>query len=204
MGLKIITPPTEEQISLVEARLHLRLDDDADSPAAHPDDTLVAVLITAARQHCEEWTRRALGTQTVELALDAFPSAEIELPLAPIQSITSVKYVDANEVEQTIAANQYVLDDFQEPGWLLPATDAVWPTPAAVINAVKVRYVAGYSLPNDSPVSNPLPAAIKAAMLLVLGHLYENREASTERPMTELPLGVQSLLLPYRLRLSMA
>jgi hypothetical protein len=68
----------------------------------------------------------------------------------------------------------------------------------------------GYSLADsyygNSP-DEPLPASIKAAILLMLGHLYENREATIMPPsasMSELPLGVQSLLTPYQLRTSMA
>jgi hypothetical protein len=48
---------------------------------------------------------------------------------------------------------------------------------------VKVRYVAG-----------DLPAAVKSALLLTVGHLFENREASAPIALQELPLGVKSLL----------
>lgn len=203
MGIKVITPPTAEQISLAEARLHLRLDDDGESPAAHPDDTLLAWMIPSARQYCEGWTERALATQTLELALDEFPAAEIQIPRSPIQGIVSVKYMDGDGVEQTLAASAYTLDDYQEPGWVLPAVDTTWPATQAVVNAVKIRYLAGYSLPNVVQ-THPLPSAIKAAMLLVLGALYENREQSAAVQQHELPLGVFSLLRPYQLRQSMA
>jgi hypothetical protein len=68
----------------------------------------------------------------------------------------------------------------------------------------------GYTLASsyfgNSP-DEPLPASIKAAMLLMLGHLYENREATNMVSGTgvqELPIGVQALLIPYQLRTSMA
>lgn len=42
--------------------------------------------------------------------------------------------------------------------------------------------------------------AIQAACLLILGHLYENREdAVTGTIATELPMGSRSLLMPYRI-----
>jgi len=45
----------------------------------------------------------------------------------------------------------------------------------------------------------PLPAAVTAAILLMAGHLYANREAVvTGTISTALPLSVQFLLAPYR------
>lgn len=41
--------------------------------------------------------------------------------------------------------------------------------------------------------------SILAAVKLTLGHLYENREAVTDRAMTALPQGVPELLRPYRI-----
>lgn len=41
-------------------------------------------------------------------------------------------------------------------------------------------------------------SALKAAALLFVGNLYENREATTDKP-NELPLGYWSLIQPYRI-----
>lgn len=46
----------------------------------------------------------------------------------------------------------------------------------------------------DDVVNN---SALKAAALLFIGNLYENREATTDKP-NELPLGYWSLIQPYR------
>ena len=46
--------------------------------------------------------------------------------------------------------------------------------------------------------STPLPPAIAQAILLLVGHYYENREATIDRPMHALPLGVARLIAPYR------
>ena len=204
MGWKVITNPTSEQITIAEARQHLRLDDDGDSPASHPDDPWLLQNIPTARRWCERWAMRALAPQVIELALDCFPSAEIELPMCPVTSIVSVKYIDTDGDEQTLATNTYVLDNYQEPSWLLPAEDTPWPSTRGIINAVKVRYACGYSLRDDSPYSNPLPDEFMSAMKLVLGDLYENRENSSADKMQEVCMAAQNLMLPYRLRLSMA
>jgi hypothetical protein len=80
----------------------------------------------------------------------------------------------------------------------------VWPDTLAVVNAVTIRYVAGYSLPSDDPQSRPLPKTLRAAALLLLGALYENREDTAAVKLEEVPFGVRSLCGWYRLRTGMA
>ena len=221
MQIKVITQPTGEQISLVQAREHLLIYFDGDSPEDYPDDNwLNDVGIPAARQYCENWLGRSLAPQTLELALDAFPErrtgvsadgyaslakpAAIALPMGPVTALTSVKYLDSDGAEQTLAGSAYTFDDYSEPARVVLLASTAWPAIKSVPNAVKVRYIAGYELPADSPQKNPLPYPIRAAMLLVLSDLFENRSNAAERQLYEVPVGVRSLLRPYQLRLSMA
>lgn len=161
MSLIIITPPATEPVSLAEARLHLKVD-------STDDDTLITALIVAAREQAEHRTGRAMITQTLEKVLDAFP-ADIELPMPPAISITSVKYLDTSGVEQTLASDQYSLDSDSEPGWLTPAYGVTWPATYSAPNAVRVRYTAGYGAASD------VPQSIKSWMLLAIGTLYDHR-----------------------------
>ncbi len=96
----LVTAPTAEPVSLAEAKLHLRVDDNA-------DDVLIGALITAARQHAEHDTRRALVTQTWKLVLDAFPESVITLDRAPVSAVVSVVYTDPDGVSQTLAPGGY-------------------------------------------------------------------------------------------------
>jgi uncharacterized phiE125 gp8 family phage protein len=213
-GVKVITPPVGEQITLPEAKLHLRIDDDFSSPSSHPDDPLIESLIAAAREWCEFYAGRSLAPQTLELAADSFPRSGVvscapclpsnyeywalPLPMGPVVSVQTVT------VSGT-AYSDYVLTTYAEPARLLPLAGGSWPTLTPSADAIKVRYVAGYDLPGASPNPNPLPKSIRAAMLLVLAHLYENRENTTLGPtLQEIPMGAQALLEPYRLRLGMA
>jgi len=193
-GLKLITAPTTEPITLVEARLHLRLEATG-SPATHPDDSLVTSLIKAARQHIDGkdgLLSRALITQTWELQLDEFPVSEIRIPLPPLQSVSSVKYNDLAGIEQTVLSTDYVVDTVTPPGWVLLVTGKSWPETMETPNAVRVRFVAGYG---DAAA---VPEPIKAAMKLLIGHLYENREAVTVGVNSqELPMAVHALLSPF-------
>lgn len=165
MALKLITPASTYPVTLAEAKLHCRIDTAA-------DDALVTALITAATEMAEQRTGRALLEQTWELTLDAFPSA-FELTRVPVQTITSVKYYDSSAVQQTIDPSAYVLDTADGDGnaYVVPALGASWPSAGDQINAVSVRYVAGYA--NAAAV----PQSIKSWILLQVGAMYENREA---------------------------
>lgn len=176
MGFKVITPPSAV-LTLAELRLHLRADEDV------LEDTLLAAQLESARGYCEHYTGRAIGSQTVELAIDAFPLGAIELPMSPVTAIASVKFIDTSYVEQPVNSVFYTLDDYGHSHWLLPAAGIAWPVTAPIANAVKVRYVSG-----------SLPATVRAALLLLVGHLYENRENTVMKEMREVPIGVHALL----------
>jgi uncharacterized phiE125 gp8 family phage protein len=179
MGIKVITPVTSPVIPLADVRLHLRLD--LLGGSTHPDDTLITAFIDAARDYVEHTTQRSIGVQTLELALDAFPDGAIELPLGAA-SITSITYVDDSDAIITVSGSEYVLDEYSHQSWALFVDS--WPEPKYAANVVKVRYV----------TKSTINSAVKAAMLLLIGHWYENREASNFDKLQSIPLGVKSLL----------
>lgn len=184
MSTKLITAPSTEPVSLVEAKLQLRV-------TSTDDDTLITALIVAAREAAEYEMQRAIISQTSEKALDMFPDA-IELP--PTASITSVKYLDSNGDEQTLSSGSYTLDNASDsaPSWLTPAYGYSWPDTYLDVNAVKVRYVAGWADANAAPKS------IKQWILLNVGHWYANREAASVDKLEPLPF-IASLLDRYRI-----
>lgn len=160
MGVKVITAASNI-LTLAQLRLHLRLVGDP-----HPEDSLLLSYLASAVQFAEHYTGRSIGEQTLELALDAFPAGPIELKQGPALSITSIKYLDAAGVEQTLSPSNYTLDDYSLQSWALCATE--WPASGDFANAVKVRYQAGN-----------LPPAVQSALLLTVANLYENREQAS-------------------------
>jgi len=188
MAYKLITGPAAEPLSTSEAKLHLKVEDST-------DDTLIATLIKAARETVEEFTRRALVNQTWELQFDDFDKESYDLEKTPVSSITSVKYIDQNGSEQTLSASYYTLNNADEPNQILQASGQIWPSVRGFTNDVKVRFVAGYGSDGTN-----VPASLKAAMLLIIGHLYENREdVVVGRQVNTLPKGAEYLMYPYRL-----
>lgn len=113
----------------------------------------------------------------------------------------------AAALEQTMDAADYALDTYAQPARLNLAYGASWPTSRGTLNSVRVRYVTGYSIPGDSPQVYALPKLAISAMLLMLGHLYANREATApDKALFEVPLGVSALLgmVPGRERIGFA
>lgn len=190
MPITIVTGPAAEPFTSADAglRTHLRLTTNDD------DAWLDDIAIPAARGYVEEYLQRALITRTLRLTCERFPGNNAPLELYPsLQSVASVKYIDTDGVQQTWAVADYLVDIYATPGRLSPAYGVSYPTPRAQFNAVEVVFDAGYGADGTD-----VPAPIRQALLLLLGHLYENREAALTTSLAELPLGVAALLAPYR------
>jgi len=177
---------TEEPLSLADVKLHLRVDDDT-------EDELINSLITTAREYCEGFQRRAYLTQTQELWLDSFPSAGyIKLSLPPLQSVTHIKYYGTDDTEYTFTPDDYFVDIKNEPGRVSLGYGKTWPsTTLRPANGVNIEYVAGYG-----DAASDVPEKVRQAMLLLISHWYENREAValTGAIPKEIPLSVEALL----------
>lgn len=190
--LDLDTAPTVDPISTVEAKSHLRVD-------VSDDDALIDGYAAAAREHAEAYTRRALLTQTWDLVLDRFPTDDvILLPKPPLQSVSAIGYIDVNGVSQTWNSSLYDVDapsgERAVRGRISPAFGEVWPTARSQLNAVTITFVAGYG-----NAATDVPKAIIQAMLLLLGHWYDHREAVAHaQTVVEVPVGVNALLWPYR------
>lgn len=168
MGLIRVTPATAELVTLADAKAHLRVDEDLTD-----EDDLVTTLRDAAIDLVESYLHRALLQQTWRLTLDAFPECDrfVRLPRPNLLAVTAVGYVDADGAPQTMAPADYVADAATLPGELALAYGASWPVARCQRNAVTITFTAGYG-----SAAAAVPKAIIAAVLLVLGDLYANRE----------------------------
>lgn len=198
MALRLIATRADEPVTLAEAKAHLRVEHDDEDPR-------ISALIKVAREIFERETNRTLIAGTYELTLDGFPCqspGEIMLPRGPIISVTSVKYDDADGNEQTVAGQDYYVDQVSEPGWIIPTEDG-WPESFAGINGLRIRFVAGYEATTDSPAdpAGNVPEGAKQAMLLLVGHLFENREAVAGQAVVALPLGFDWIMSGHKIYL---
>lgn len=166
MNPRVTIAATADPLTLDEAKAHLRV-------SGGQEDADVLRRLRAAVKHCEDLVHRAFVSRTYEYLLDGFPAdGVIRLPRAPLQSVEEVTYVDSDGVEQTLDEDLYQVVTSAEPGEVVLYDGCSWPTTKVQREAVTVTYVAGYGGPEA------VPEDFKAAILLSLGDLYEQREES--------------------------
>lgn len=215
----LLTAPAAEPVSVAEAKLHLRVDGTA-------DDVLIGALITAARQHAENDTRRALVTQTWMTVLDRFPAPEVNVgsanwygpqwgtspgPLTTLRVSGRTGYEIFLDHPPVVSVDSVVYIDPDGTEQTLPVNQyrldkvtepcrlvpAYGTTWPGARNDINVVRVT-YTCGYGGP--DAVPESIKRWMLMRIGALYENREeVATGRGVTMVPMPfVDSLLTPYR------
>ena len=230
MGIKLITPPAVEPITLADAKAFLRVD-------GTDDVSIISAFLTAARMYCEQHTQRQFITATYKVTADFFPLyagtqfawpffqqlpansfqagqygyvqvtdygvqappdltkltlpnwGNISLPKPPLQSITSIQYIDTTGTLQTWSNTNYQVVSTIEPGYIKPNNG--WPSIMPnTAEAVSITYVAGYG--SDGSY---VPAPIIQAIKLLLGTWYETRQATEVGE--SIAQAVDALLRPY-------
>lgn len=185
MQVRVITGPARP-LTVEETKLHLRVDSD-------DENTLIEALIDAATAHLGGpggWLGLAIGAQTLEATDWSFgclsTHTPLLLPYAPIAAPITVKYLDTDGAEQTLAGASYSV--YLDEGLIL-ADGVSLPSLSWRGDAVRIRYAAGAAL----------STALRQAMLLLIGHWYETREAvNVGNIVNALPFSVEALLSPLR------
>ena len=193
MVLDLSVAPAEEPLLTEEVKTFIRVD-------TTDEDELVNALIIAARERVEAITRRALITQTWIMRLDDFPGwdqQDIFLPRPPLQSISSITYIDTAGTSQTWAAANYDVStpagDFADFGRLRTAFQKSFPVVRDQLEAVTITFAAGYG---DAAA---VPSGIKTAMKLLISHWFDNRHlVGAPGQVGEIPHSVDAILWPYR------
>lgn len=223
MALQIVTAPTVEPVSLQEARGYARVDDDFTKDDGLISNLIIAARqdaekitwralvtqtwklvadrfprpgngYTAAIWYGPQWGNMP-GPITMA-PLDGKTGYEIFLPKPPLQSVTSIKYIDTDGAQQTLDPSLYIVDTASEPGRLTPAYGQTWPTIREQANAVEIVFVCGYGL------AAAVPAGIKRWMQIRVDTLYNNREevAILSKGKVEILPYVDTLLDDFRVK----
>lgn len=170
-------------ITLAEAKAQVRLEADHTE-----EDALLQTLIDTAILNTEHRTRRALRSREETLVLDEW-AAPIQLPWWPVQAVTEITYTKPDDTEEALAGHS--LDLRQIPARITPYPNPRWPEAKDKPMAIKVKAQVGYA---------ELPADLKSAALLLVGHFYENREAVVIGTITsQVPMAYEALIQPYRI-----
>lgn len=179
MGRTLVTPPAEEPLGLQEAKDHLR-----ETASVTQQDDVIAADILAAREHAEAVLGKHLITQTWTETFDAFPCvslknrfAALRLSLAPIQSVTELRYTDTSGVDTLLATSVYTLRKDRHPPEIALKYGQTWPATRDEPDAVRVTVVVGYG---DSP--DAVPSEIRTWMKQYVENAFLNRGGSVQVP----------------------
>lgn len=167
------TDATSEPVTTAEMKAHMRID--------HSDeDTEIDAFVTAARQTIEAAYDLAMFTQTWTLELDEWPTGDnpIQINTTPLQSVSSISYVDINGDSQTLATSVYTVDTKHKPGRVYLAYNQTWPNLRGQRKAVTITYLAGYA------ATASIPDNWKTAVMMLAADYFENREAGNNVPFT--------------------
>ena len=184
MRLLTVSPPAAEPLTLDEAKAVVRQDFSI-------EDGLLSSIISSARARVETFTRRRLISQQVQLRLDGLP-ASITIPCDPVISLGAVTYLDPDGVTQEMPDIGLRLVESSLPARLVWDRNSSLPNIMAGQDTVRINLTVGYGTDATS-----VPADLLAAMRLLVAHYFVNRSAVIDGGATELPLGVQDLLLPH-------
>lgn len=166
--------------------------------AVSAESDLLTAIITAAREHVEDITRRQLMPATWDYYLDEWSEGEaIKLPFGNLVSVTSVSWKDTDGTETTLTVTtDYLVETNGEGiGRVVLPYGVSWPSGTLYpSNPIKVRFVCGWA------TAAALPRKIRVALLMVCKNLYDNRDQQTLGNLTyqENP-AVKALLASSRL-----
>ena len=169
----VTVAPAAEPLTTADAKAHLRVDHS-------DDDSLIVASVAAARAHVEARAGTRLYTQTVSFKTDSWDDFA-NLPICPVQSISSVSYVDIAGDVITLPTTVYETRlELMEPSIVLKYAQ-VWPT-IREGSLITVTAVVGYGAAGAQP-----PEVIHAIKLLV-GDMYAQRETFFNGPANAVPM----------------
>ena len=178
--------PEAEPVTVDDAKTHLRV-------SHAEDDDYIGNLIAAAREWGESFQGRSWIVRSIDLYLDDWPQSPLALPRGPVQDVSSVTFYTQDGGEETLDSGTYWLDP---AGRFNLTAGKVWPCdPLRESAGVKITYTAGYG-----DTAADVPRRCRQAVLLMVGHWYENREEVVigSRLVAQIPVAAEALLYQER------
>jgi len=187
-SLELVDAPLITPITIEEVKAQLRVEHD-------DDDTILTRLIDVAVTYTD--VRGALGqamiTQKWAQWINANPPQNVSLILGPVQDVTAIKYYDTDGVLQTDDINNYQVFGTDFATVISPKDSFTWPVSQQRSDAIKIEYEIGYG---DEITS--VPQTIRHALMLLIGHWYDNREQTGVDELSNIPFGYEEMLNLHR------
>lgn len=171
-------------VTLAEAKQALRIYHDR-------DDDFLTQCIAAATEYLDGpngIVGQMIGSQQWAWKTAWFTDP-LRLPIGPVATVDSVKYLDLNGVEQTLSSAVYYLFRDARGPYLALVPGQSWPATMGRDDAVTVTFTGGIA---------PTPAPIKSAILLLASHMNEFREEQVTEQTFPTGFGLFDLIAPYR------
>ncbi len=178
-NVRIVNAPAYEPVSRALAKTWCRVDSDITD-----QDTIIDLLIAAARERAEEITGRAFIQRDLELLMDELPcsSEPIEMPFAPLISVSYIRYLDGGGAQQELSGSpsMFNVDTGSQPGRVTPLQGLSWPSTNGGPSNVRIGFRCGYpavgSPEDEAGQQAGIPAKLKNWLALRISTFYEMRE----------------------------
>ena len=186
MSLKQTAAPSVEPVTATSQKEWMRVD-------GSDEDTLIGNLAAAARGYFEMSSRRQCITATWTYKISEFPTGDLLLPISPLQSVTSIQYVDTDGATQTWSNTKYTVDTASDTGRVRPNYDEDWPIVRGYVNDITITFVAGYG-----DAASDVPDGALTAIKLLAANWFENREANAATKLNEVPMALEALIWQFK------
>jgi uncharacterized phiE125 gp8 family phage protein len=164
-----ISAPTSCAVTLEAAKEFVRISADDTS-----FDVELQSLLDGAIAEVERVTSTRLIAQSVLVSASEFTDLEA-LPIGPVISVTSLKYIDEAGTEVTLAAEQWRLSGAMLQWRIDPQIDREWPATASVSDAVRLTLQVGYG----AAVAD-VPAHIRTTILRATRAQFDGKSFDLE------------------------
>jgi len=182
MSIVQTSAPSVEPVTTSDQKDWMRVD-------GSDEDTLIGNLAAASRAYVEMSTGRQMITATWQYKINDFPTGDIVLPISPLQSVTSVQYVDTDGATQTWSNTLYTVDTASDIGRIRPNYDEDYPTTRGYKQDITITFVAGYG-----DAASDVPDTALTAIKLLASNWFENRESNAPIALNEVPMALQTLI----------
>jgi uncharacterized phiE125 gp8 family phage protein len=187
-ALQLLEAPAAAPVLLAEVKAQLRIE--------HPDDDLmIDRLIKTAVAYTD--AKGALGhamiTQKWGQWVNSVPPQYVRLAMGPLIEVTAVKYYDIDGALQTDTLSNYEITGTDFTTRIGPKSGFNWPVTQDRADAIRIEYTAGYGATSAS-----VPETLRHAMMLLIGHWYDNRENTMMDELSNIPYGFDMLVDMHR------